>query len=153
MKKPLAIILLLIGASAALCALAFMYFVLMLYAGYIGVLIDIAVTFAAGIGIDRLRGLFRNKYRMKAPIFFLIVYLPSIIGSAAYLAVVMYLNDIGYFEGFFAGLGELLLGFSWTITAAAFVAVGGLYLLISFIIEKARGRRKALPETKITMER
>lgn len=76
---------------------------------------------------------------MKTPIFFLITYLPSIIGSAAYLTAV------GYFAGFFGGLGELILGFSWIITAAAFVAVGSMYLLISFIIEKVRGRRKVLP--------
>lgn len=139
MKKPLAIILLLIGALAALFALAFMYIVLLLYAGYIGILIDIAVTLASGMGVDRLRGLFRNKYGMKAPIFFLITYLPSIIGSAAYLAVVIHLNNMGYFEGFLGGLGELLLGYTWIITAAAFVAVGGLYLLISFIIEKSAG--------------
>ncbi|MDE7193322.1 MAG: hypothetical protein K2O14_05060 [Oscillospiraceae bacterium] len=148
MKKPLAIILLLIGASAALFALAFMYIVLMLCAGYIGVLIDIAVTLAAGMGIDRLRRLFRNKYGIKAPVFFLAAYLPSIIGSAVYLAVVIHLNNMGYFEGFLGGLVELLLGYTWIIAAAAFAAVGGLYLLISFIIEKKYFPKKSMNITE-----
>lgn len=55
-EKTLAIILLLIGALSALFALAFMYFVLMLYAGYIGVLIEIAVTLAAGMALTACAG-------------------------------------------------------------------------------------------------
>ncbi len=125
-------------------ALAFMYIVLMLCAGYIDVLIDIAVTLAAGMGIDRLRRLFRNKCGIKAPVFFLAAYPPSIIGSAVYLAGVIYLNNMGYFEGFLGGLGELLLGYTRIIAAAAFAAVGGLYLLISFIIEKC-GAEESTP--------
>ncbi|MDE6030562.1 MAG: hypothetical protein K2G32_02965 [Oscillospiraceae bacterium] len=138
MKKPLAVLLLIVGALAVIFGLAFLYFVLFLYAGYIGILIDIAVTLAAGMGIDRLRGLFRNKYGLKAPLFLVCAYLSSIIGSIVDVAVVMHLN----FEGFMGGLGELLLGDTWVITAVAFAAAGGLYLLISFIIEKS----KVLPQ-------
>lgn len=139
MKKTLAIIILLIAASAVIYGLSFVYLLIALAlfdSG--GVLIDIAVTLAAGIGVDRLRRLYRRKYGLKAPLFFVCAYLPSIVGSAVYFAVYNYLDGIGYFEGFFAGLGEFVLGLSWIATAAAFTAAGGLYLLISFIIEKKR---------------
>ena len=82
--------------------------------------------------------------RINAPVFFLAAYLPSIIGSAVYLAGVIYLNNMGYLEGFLGGLGELLLGYTWIVAAAAFAAVGGLYLLISFIIEKC-GAEESTP--------
>lgn len=149
MKKTLAIIILLIVASAVIYGLSFVYLLIALALFDCGgVLIDIAVTFAAGIGIDRLRGLFRKKYAIKAPLFFLLAYLPSIIGSAVYLAAVIHLDNIGYYKGFFAGLGELLAGYAWILTAAAFTAAGGLYLLISFIIEKSAAERKILPPNK-----
>lgn len=139
MKKPLAVFLLIVGDLAVIFGLAFLYLVLIILIEYAGLLADIAITLAAGIGIDRLRRLFRKKYEMKAPLFFVCAYLPSIIGSVIYFVVYNYLDGIGYFEGFLAGLGEMLMGLSWISTAAAFAAAGGLCLLISFIIEKKRG--------------
>lgn len=146
MKKPLAIIILLIAASAVIYGLSIVYLLLALALFDCGgVLIDIAATLAAGIGIDRLRRLYHRKYGLKAPLFFVCAYLPSIVGSAVYFAVYNYLDGIGYFEGFFAGLGEFILGLSWIATAAAFTAAGGLYLFISLItdiIKKRRGTRE-----------
>ncbi len=147
-KKPLAIILLLFGALLVFFIAAFAYVLIFLNVGGFGLLINIAATLAAGIGVDRLRRLFRKKYGLKAPLFFVCAYLLSIIGSVVYLAVFAYLDSIGYFVGFLAGLGELILGIAWLVTAAAFTAVGGLYLLFSFIIQKSEGAVKSTPKSK-----
>lgn len=145
MKKLPAVILLEVGALAMIAGLAFLYLMIILWFGAAGILISIAVTIAAEIGIDRLRRLFRKKYELKAPLFFVLVHIPSMILSVVYFAVIDYLDNMGYFKGLFAGLGEFLFGISWLITSAVFIAVGGHLLLIFLIIGKKRDSAEKLP--------
>lgn len=138
MKKSLAIVLLVLGGLAAVFGMAVLGLILIFEFMWGGLLIGIAAVMGIAFGADRLRMLFKRKYGMNAAKFFLCSYVPPIVGSIILFVVVELLDEAGYFSGFMAGLGEFLMALSCVIASAAFAAAGGIWLMISTIIERKR---------------
>ena len=138
MKKPLAILLLIVGGLAGVFGLSFANVIIFFLLYGAGLAVDIALTLAAAFGIDRLRVLFKRKYEMKAPKFLVLAYVPSVLCSAAAVIIFMELDRAGYFEGLFAGLGEFIFSLSYVITAGAILIMAFIWLIISTIITKHR---------------
>lgn len=139
MRKEFAVTLLILGGAAAIFGLSFANLLLTLILMHCGVLIAIVVTGGAVYGIDRLRVLFADKYGFSAPKFFLCAYALSVAASAVYYAVVCALDKAGYYKGFFAGLGEYLMGLAWLITSAAAIVLAAIMLVISAVVARKKG--------------
>lgn len=102
MKKALAVIPLIIGSFLILGALLWLTCFAALrgfFFGSFGVLIAIVIVGATAYGMNRVRLVFKQKFGLSAPKFFLCVYLPPILGAVAHL--IWFLNakskDYQYF--------------------------------------------------------
>ncbi|MDE6030563.1 MAG: hypothetical protein K2G32_02970 [Oscillospiraceae bacterium] len=103
-KKAIAIILLVIIGAAALLFMVIGGMLIGYVAGRevgggLGLTVQIVIALAGTFGIDRLRVLYREKYDLKAPLFYLCVYAPTVIW-----AVYSVITSIGYPEPNYGGL-------------------------------------------------
>ncbi|MCM1165564.1 MAG: hypothetical protein NC299_03875 [Lachnospiraceae bacterium] len=138
MKKSLAAALLIIGGLTAVFGLTILGILLFFGLMELGLLIGIVVALGAAFGADRLRVLFRKKYGLNAGVFFLCAYVPPLVGAGIAFVTVLLLDEAGYFSGFLAGVRAAIFALASLIAAGVFAAAGGVMLLISAMIERAR---------------
>lgn len=138
MKKPLAIVLLILGGFAGIFGLSLVNLILFGNLLSLGNLVGLILTASAAFGIDGLRVLFARKYGLSAPKFFLCAYVPSVTATLVYFTVVLYLDSVGYFTGFFAGLGEFIMGLAWLATSAVAIIFGFIIFAIKTHFYKER---------------
>ncbi len=130
LKKVIAVILLIVIGTAALL---FMVIggTLIGYAadrevGGVGLIVQIVIALAGTFGIDRLRILYRKKYGIKAPLFYLCAYAP--IAAWVGYAVISSVSH-GYPYSYYGN----------TITAMAIVLAGALlWLAVLAFVERAK---------------
>ena len=84
-----------------------------------------------------LQRLYQRRWQIGKAIFWLCAGLPS-------FAVVLILDKLNYFSGFFAGLGEFVLTLAILIYSGAFFVVLGIVLLIIHVVSHIKNRK--LPE-------
>ena len=133
MKKSVAIILLILGGIVAVFGVSV---ICMLLASelvwvdlmWVGWIIDITLILGMAFGGYRLSELFRRKYEMGAPRFFLCAYVPPMVGSGIYFVIILILDSAGYFSGFLGGLGESLTALAFVIASIVLAVVGGIWL-------------------------
>ena len=94
------------------------------------ILVGLAAVVGLGFVQTALQGVLERKTGLSWKRFILLAYVPSAAGSIVYFIVVRILDMAGYFKGFLAGLGELLIGISWTITSVA-ALIAGLIVYVS----------------------
>lgn len=123
--------LLILGNLIAVFGLAIIGLWLGLLLGVPGILITAAAVIALGFASSRIFKIFRKKYELKLSRFILFSYVPSAIGAVIYWIVFALLDDIGFFTGLFAGLGEFLYGLSLSPTAAVYLISGIVCCLIA----------------------
>lgn len=130
MKKPAAITLLFICNLAAVFAMTiinlFIFFLTFSLAA--AILIGLAALTALGFASSRIFRLFKRKYEVGKLWFILVSYVPSVIGAAVYGMVFAALDEVGYFTGFLAGLGELILLLSLAPTAIVYLISGTIWV-------------------------
>lgn len=141
MKKVLALIALIIGSAAVIFGLAILNLWAVLVLSVFGVLLGIAAAVGLGFALSALQGVFERKIGLSWKRFILLTYVPSVAVSAVYFIVVLILDRAGYFKGILAGLGEFLMGMSWSITSVAALAVGALIL---WLMSRHRERKGQL---------
>lgn len=77
------------------------------------------------------------KHKLLSPLqFWLFAAAPALVFSAAGFILVLYLDSIGYFTGFFAGLGEFIFALCELVYSGAFTVVLGVVLLIKSLIRR-----------------
>lgn len=128
MKKVLALVALFIGSAAVIFGLSILNLWAVLFLSVFGLLLGIAAVVGLGFAQAALQRVFERKTGLSWVRFMLWAYLPSAAGSIVYFIVVLMLDKAGYFKGFFAGLGEFIIGLAWSITSVAALAAGGLIL-------------------------
>lgn len=129
MKKVLAVSLLAICNSAAVFGLSALIFYIMFLIENIpvGIIIGVSALIALGFASSRIFKVFKRKYGMKLLWFILASHIPPIIGMVIYWIVYLSLDAAGYFTGWFAGLGELLFGFTLTPAAVIYLISGAIW--------------------------
>ncbi len=133
MKRPVAIILLMIGGILA-CGLGTLGLAapFFLTSGLnLLCFLSIAVHIA---GAFFIQGLYQRRGWLNKWQFWLCAGLPSTMIGVAMLIVVMILDNAGYFHGFFAGLGEFLISFAILVYSGVFFALLGIVLLIKHAV-------------------
>ena len=91
-----------------------------------------------------LQRLYQRRWQIGKAIFWLCAGLPSALIGMSSFAVVLILDKLNYFSGFFAGLGEFVLTLAILIYSGAFFVVLGIVLLIIHVVSHIKNRK--LPE-------
>ena len=91
-----------------------------------------------------LQRLYQRRWQIGKVIFWLCAGLPSALIGMSSFAVVLILDKLNYFSGFFAGLGEFVLTLAILIYSGAFFVVLGIVLLIIHVVSHIKNRK--LPE-------
>lgn len=124
MKKVPAIILLIIGNLAAVYILSVL--IILLWEGTssfgFAVVAGFGVLAALGFASSLIYDKFKKEYGLKPSRFILAAYVPSVAGSVISVIVIIILDNLNYFKGFFGGAGEF-------ISSLFFAAVAVLYLI------------------------
>lgn len=131
MKKPLAVTLLVLGGLAAVFGLSVLCMLLFFELMDIGLFIDFVLVLGAAFGGYCISKLYRRKYEMGAPMFFLCAYVPPMIGSGISLTVILILDELGYFNGFLAGLGEALTALAFVAVSVMLAIAGGIWIAVA----------------------
>lgn len=142
MKKPLAIILLIIGGAAAgfVLIIGCMLLGLVTYDIY-GFICPTVITLLATFGVDRLRILYRKKYDLKAPLFYLCAYFSEAVWAVCSLAATIKRLHSGY-DWWFAGLAEWYDRVFVPVETAELLAGALLWLGITTIINQYRKAKR-----------
>lgn len=140
MKKALPVILLILGGILACVIGLIISSLLLIVILDVDVLdIDIEVLTAVILllvigghvtGAVFLQRLYQRRWRIGKAIFWLCAGLPSALIGLSSFAVVLILDKMNYFSGFFAGMGEFILASAILIYSGAFFVVLGIVLLI-----------------------
>lgn len=96
------------------------------------------------VGAVFLQRLYQRRWQIGKAIFWLCAGLPSALIGMSSFAVVLILDKLNYFSGFFAGLGEFVLTLAILIYSGAFFVVLGIVLLIIHVVSHIKNRK--LPE-------
>lgn len=134
LKKALAAVLLIVIGAAALLFMVIGGTLIghvadMELADGSGLIVRIVIALAGTFGIDRLRVLYKKKYGIKAPAFYLCAYAPT--AAWASYAVISSVSR-GYPYSYYGNI----------ITEMAIVSAGALlWLAVSAVIKKAKSRR------------
>lgn len=84
-----------------------------------------------------------QKHKLLSPLqFWLFAAAPAVVLSAWGLILVLYLDSISYFTGFFAGLGEFIFALCELVYAGAFLVVLGVALLIKSLIRRKHTKKE-----------
>lgn len=137
MKKALPVILLILGGILA-CVIGLIISGLLLIAALdvldiIEVLTAVILLLVIGghvTGAVFLQRLYQRRWRIGKAIFWICAGLPSVLIGMSSFAVVLILDRLNYFSGFFAGMGEFILASAILIYSGAFFVVLGTVLLI-----------------------
>lgn len=136
MKKALPVILLILGGMLA-CIIGLIISGLLLIAALdvldMEVLTAVILPLVIGghvTGAVFLQRLYQRRWRIGKAIFWLCAGLPSALIGMSSFAVVLILDRLNYFSGFFAGMGEFILASAILIYSGAFFVVLGTVLLI-----------------------
>ena len=92
------------------------------------IVIGLAALAALGFASECIYRVFKRKYGLRKLWFILISYVPSVIGALIYGLVFAALDEVGYFTGFLAGLGELILLMSLAPTAVVYLISGTIWV-------------------------
>ena len=140
MKKALPVILLILGGILACVIGLIISSLLLIVILDVDVLdIDIEVLTAVILllvigghvtGAVFLQRLYQRRWRIGKAIFWLCAGLPSALIGMISFAAVLILDEMNYFSGFFAGMGEFILASAILIYSGAFFVVLGIVLLI-----------------------
>lgn len=132
MKKPLAIVIVSLGnvlltlalgiAALAICALVWGF----------GIALDVLLLTLHIVGAMLLQRLYQKREWLSPPKFWLCAAVPAAGIAVMSFLLVLFLDSIGHFSGFFAGLGEFLFTFTELIYSGAFLLVLGAALLIKY---------------------
>ena len=138
MKKALPIILLILGG------------VLADFIGIIGCICLLFVIFdISGISCILLLGghvtgavflqrFYQRRWQLGKPLFWICSGFPGAFFGALSYAAVLALDKMGYFTGFFAGLGEYILALAALAYSGAFFVVLGIVLLIVHVVSRRK---------------
>ena len=136
MKKALPVILLILGGMLS-CGIGMIISGLLLIAALdvsdIKVLTAVILPLVIGghvTGAVFLQRLYQRRWQIGKAIFWLCAGLPSALIGMSSFAVVLILDKLNYFSGFFAGLGEFVLTLAILIYSGAFFVVLGSVLLV-----------------------
>lgn len=154
MKKALPIILLIFGGILA-CGIGLILGGLLLAAALVlgtevlrtVILPAVILSLVIGghvVGAVFLQRLYQRRWRIGKAIFWICAGLPSALIGMSSFAVVLILDKLNYFSGFFAGLGEFVLTLAILIYSGAFFVVLGIVLLIIHVVSHIKNRK--LPE-------
>ena len=136
MSKPHAIVLLIVMNTLLTLGLGF------------AALMVVGILFGLGLGLMVIvlglhivgamyAQLVCQKHKLLSPLqFWLFAAAPAVVLSAEGFILVLYLDSVGYFTGFFAGLGEFLFTLSELVYSGAFTVVLGVALLIKSLIRR-----------------
>lgn len=97
----------------------------------VGLFIDFALVLGMAFGGYCINKLYRRKYGISAPMFFLCAYVPPLVSSIIYFVIILILDATGYFKGFMAGLGEALTALAFVAVSVVLVIVGGIWLAVA----------------------
>lgn len=137
MKKPLVIVILTLGNTLLTLSLGIaVLLICMLIPGF-GIVPDVLLLAVHIVGAMLLQSLYKKHEWLSPPKFWLYSAVPAAGVSAVCFLLVLYLDSIGHFSGFFAGLGEFLLTLAGLIYSGAFLLVLGAALLIKYRRSKA----------------
>ena len=131
MKKPLVILLLVLGVMAVYAGIALMLTFLIVSVAWYAVVLFIAVGIALAVMINKLRKVLRDVHGVSTPLFMCSAFLPSAVCSAVMLGVLLHLDSIGYFGGF-DGLGEMIFAFLWLAISIVMLLLVALGILIEY---------------------
>lgn len=138
MKKPAAVTLLVAGNLLLTSGLGFASMALcFMFTGGFGAALAVLVLAAHVVGAMLLQRLYERREWLSPVKFWVCAAIPPAGVSLVGFVVVLYLDSIGYFSGYFAGLGEFLTALSGLIYSAAFLAALGLALCIKFRVSRA----------------
>ena len=137
MKKPLAITLLTVGNCLLTLALSCAALFIVLLTLDLGIALDIVLIAGHIVGIMFIRRLFERRYSLSPLKFWLLSSIPAAVVSAIAFGIVIILDSINYFSGFFAGIGEFLFTLSSLVYSASFFMLLGVVLLIKYRQSKA----------------
>ena len=137
MKKSLAITLLVVGNILLTLGLGFAVLLIAMLILSFGIALDVILLTGHIVGAMLLQRLYERRGWLAPVKFWLCAAVPAAVVSAADFGLVMYLDSVDYFSGFFAGMGEFLSAFSAVIYSGAFALVLGAALLIKYFRSKA----------------
>ena len=130
MKKPAALVLLFICNLAAVFGMTIVNLLVffLTFSLAAAIIIGLAALVALGFASECIYRVFKRKYGLRKIWFILISYVPSVIGALIYGIVFAALNEVGYFTGFLAGLGELIFLLSLAPTAVVYLISGTIWV-------------------------
>lgn len=136
-KKGFVITSVLIGAFAVSFTLMLINTLLvgLLEASVLGYAIAVLLTLAAAFGIDIIRQILGKAFSIKAPLFWVLTYVPQLLFAAGLFIYAWNRNRHGYW---FGGVGEFMYYYAIPISNSVFAASGALWIMISAIIGKRR---------------
>lgn len=137
MKKLLAISILSVGSTLLTLALGMAALFICMQVWGFGIALDVVLLALHIVGAMLLQRLYQKRGWLAPVKFWLCAAVPAAGISVLSFLLVLYLDSIGYFSGFFAGLGEFLLTFSGLVYSGAFLLVLGAALLIKCRRSKA----------------
>ncbi|MDE7400034.1 MAG: hypothetical protein K2N06_10975 [Oscillospiraceae bacterium] len=138
MKKVLAIILLIVGSLLVSYGISWLAIILALENFPLGIVIAVLIAAGDALLLEMLRHLFKRRFDLSMPMFLLCAYLPSIFCAVIGWIVFIVLKNAKYFTGFFAGLGEFLFVFTYSIAAGVLLVFGMIWLGIFTAVGKRR---------------
>ncbi|MGN1340056.1 MAG: hypothetical protein ACI4WS_07165 [Oscillospiraceae bacterium] len=137
MKKPLAIVILTIGNALLTLSLGIAALLICMLIFGFGIALDVLLLAGHIVGAMLLQRLYQKRGWLSPAKYWLCAAVPAAGISVVSFLLVLYLDSIGHFSGFFAGLGEFLLTFSGLIYSGAFLLILGAALLIKYRQSKA----------------
>lgn len=141
MKKVLAIILLIAGSLLVSYGISWLAIILTLEIYPFGIVIAVLVAAGDALLLEMLRHLFKRRFDLSIPMFLLCAYLPSVFCAVIGWIVFIALENAKYFTGFFAGVGEFLFVFTYSIAAGVLLVFGMIWLGIFTAVERGQKNR------------
>lgn len=133
-KKTVALVMLAIGGTAAAFVLMLINFLFAGSGNVLGVVLAAAITLAATFGIDRIRRPFLEHFSVKAPLFWVLTYVPPLVIALGVALYSLYMEN--RYPGF-GGLG-LILAYYVIPISTAFFAFSGAFWAVLFSKIKSR---------------
>ncbi len=133
LKKTIFSVMLAAGGTAAAFALMLINFLFADNGNVWGVVLAAAITLAATFGIDRLRSLFFRLFSVKTPLFWTLVYVPSLVIALGIALYSLYMEN--RYSGF-GGLGLVLAYYVIPISTVFFALSGAFWAVLFSKIKK-----------------
>lgn len=85
-----------------------------------------------------LQKFYQRRWQLGKPLFWICSGFPGVFFGVLSFVIVLILGKMGYFTGFFAGLGEYLLALAALAYSGAFFVVLGIVLLIAYAVSRRK---------------